>query len=98
MAYISGRTVKSSKAPKPTTTASATRDARRLVEATIPGVGATVNSSVYWDMATDRSAVRTIITYPETADASDLACAVGRLTGVIRSDWTCVAVTIIRAA
>lgn len=95
--YTSGRTVKSRKAPKPTTVASATRDARRLVERCIPGMGATVTSNPHWDIRAERESVRTVITYPATVDASDLACAVEGMPGVIRSDWTPYAITIIRA-
>ena len=64
MAYISGRTVKPTKAPRPTTTASATTAARKCVQATMPGVGATVTSNPSWDLAADRPTVRTVVTFP----------------------------------
>lgn len=98
MAYTSGRTVKSGVSTA-TTIAKATRDARRLIEKTLPGVaGVTVNSTRTADPVTLDLQIRTTITYPETADASDLACAVERLPGLIRSTWSTVAITIVRAA
>lgn len=62
--YTSGRTVKSSKGRKPTTTVSATRDARRIVQKLMPGVGATVNSRVGWDLDANRETVVTTVTFP----------------------------------
>lgn len=98
MAYTSGRTVKSSKAAKPSNRVAATREARRLVTRYLPGVaGVTVDSYGSADLATLASQIRTVITFPETADASDLACAVERLPGVVRTSWTSVAITIVRA-
>lgn len=61
--YTSGRTVKS-KTRKPTTQVSATRDARRIVEKLMPGVGATVNSRTSWDLKADRPTVVTTVTFP----------------------------------
>lgn len=96
--YISGRTVKPVDR-KPTTVASATREAQRLVAKHLPGVdGVTVNSGGTADPVTFASQIRTVITYPATADASDLACAVEILPDVVRSDWTAYAVTYWRAA
>jgi len=97
MSYTSGRTVKTSRPARPTPVTSATRDARKLINATMgdtPGI--TVDSVVTADPLTLDAQVRTTITYPVTVDASDLACAVNRLSGVIASTWTDVAVTITR--
>jgi len=42
----------------------ATREARRLVDKTIPGVGATVESRGSWDSKTDTMLMITTITFP----------------------------------
>jgi hypothetical protein len=97
MAYTSGRAVKSSKTPRPTTVVSATRDARRLVTRCLPVVeGITVNSSLTADPHTLAAQVRTTITFPETIDASDLANDVQGLSGYVSSTWSTVAITVIR--
>jgi hypothetical protein len=97
MSYTSGRTVKTSRTVKPSTPASATRDARRLVTRHLPQLtGVTIDSRLDYDFTTNTCLVRTVITYPATADASDLACAVESLPGLVRSTWDTVAITIIR--
>lgn len=99
MAYTSGRSVKSSKPARPTTRATATADARKLVNRHLPSVeGVTVDSALTADPATLAAQVRTTITFPETIDASDVACAVETLPGYVSSTWTAVRITIVRAA
>lgn len=78
------------------TISQATRDARKVVDAATPGIGATVDSRYGHDLATDTPTVVTTITFPETADASDVACWAERAPGVIASDWTSVRITITR--
>lgn len=98
--YTSGRTVKSSKPAKPSTVASATRDARKLIARIHPTAQSafTVNSTLTADLTTMESRVRTTITFPESSDASDLACAVEGLTGYVGSTWSTVNITITRRA
>lgn len=80
--YTSGRTVKS-KGRKPTTTVSATRDARRIVQRIMPGVGATVNSRISWDSKADCEIVETTVTFPHMhAAISDLRDALHALPGM----------------
>lgn len=64
--YTSGRTVKSTGRRPNTglTVQKATRDARRIVERIMPGVGATVNSRPGWDLKVDRATIVTTITFP----------------------------------
>lgn len=78
------------------TVSQATRDARRVVDATMPGVNATVESRFGHDLATDTPTVVTTITFPESADASDVACWAERAPGVISSEWTSVRITATR--
>ena len=95
--YTSGRTVKTSRKTRPTTVASATADVRKLIDRCMPDTaGVTVDSTRTADPTTLDAQIRTTITYPETADASDLACAVERLPGHVRSTWSTVAITIVR--
>jgi hypothetical protein len=97
--YTSGRTVKTSRKARPTTVASATRDARRLIDTYLPGVATiTVDSNLTADPHSLAPQVRTVITYPATVDASDIACAVESLTGYIASTWNTVSITILRTA
>lgn len=99
MAYTSGRQVKSSKPAKPTTVGSATREVRKLI-ARIYGESATtftVDSRLRPDPVTLASRVQTTVTYPESIDASDLACAVDALPGHLFSTWTSVAITVMRS-
>lgn len=83
--YTSGRTVKSSKT-QPTTVASATRDARRLVTRYLPSVeGVTVSSTMTAHPTTLAPRVRTMITWPGdvTPDHLQLGMAITELTGYI---------------
>lgn len=92
------RAVKSPVA-KPTTVASATTAARKLVKLHLAGVDmVTVDSFKIAAMVngTLTPVIKTTITYPETADASDLACAVESLSGVVATTWSTVAITITR--
>lgn len=99
MSYTSGRTVKTARPVKPSTPASATRDARRLVTRCLPNLtGVTIDSRLDYDLAANTARVRTLITFPPTTDASDLACAAERMPGIVRSTWTDVSITIIRTA
>lgn len=97
MAYTSGRSVKSSRRQQPTTVASATADARKLVKRHLPGIeGVTVDSYRTADRESLALQIRTVITFPQSADSSDLACAVEGLPGHVTSTWTEVNLTIIR--
>ena len=79
------------------TVSKATADARRLVSKRLAGVDmVTVGSYSTWDQAMDKAVIITTITFPPTADASDLACTVDSLPGVLRSTWSEVAITITR--
>lgn len=83
--------------PAGLTVTTATGQARRIVDRVMPGVGATVDSRNSWDVATDRQVVVTTITFPETADASDVACWAERAPGVVRSTWSTCSIVITRA-
>ncbi len=97
MAHISVAAAKrASRKPAGLTVAKATRDARRIVDATMPGVNATVDSRMSWDMSGDFGVVITTITFPETADASDVALWAERAPDVIRSTWNTVRITVTR--
>lgn len=52
------------KTPAPLTATKATSQARRHVDAIMPGVGATVESKLSHDLATDTPTVVTTITFP----------------------------------
>lgn len=79
------------------TVSKATADARRLVSKRLADVDmVTVDSHSTWDTITDQPIIVTTITFPPTADASDLACAVDSLPGVLRSSWSLVSITITR--
>jgi hypothetical protein len=83
MSYVSGRTVKPTSSRKPTTVASATRDARRLVTRYLPiGVNATVNSSITADPKTLATQVRTHITFPNGTPIVGLTEAARELPGI----------------
>lgn len=98
MAYASGRTVKSSKAVK-SPVAQATAEARRLARKHLPTMDGVVIKTVETaDVQTLAPLLKTTISYPETTDASDLACVVERAEGVAVSTWTAYAITIIRNA
>jgi hypothetical protein len=62
----------------------------------MPGVGPTVTSRISWDLDSDRQTVITTVTFPETADSSDLACWAERVSGAISSTWSCVRLTVTR--
>jgi hypothetical protein len=74
----------------------ATRQARKIVDAAMPGVNATVESRFGHDLDTDTPTVITTITFPETADASDVACWAERAPGAIRSTWASCSIVITR--
>ena len=97
MAYTSGRTVKSG-VRKTTTVTSATKDARRALEATFGKTPtATVDSVRIADPKTLDLMVRTVITFPHTAgNAELLADAVESLPGFVRAITTPQSVTIVR--
>jgi hypothetical protein len=96
--YTSGRTVKTRK-PQITTVAAATRDARRCVEQTIPGVGATVTSRTSWDLEADVETVSTTVTFPRgQRGATGLALLLADLPGVRTRIVADASVTIIRSA
>lgn len=75
----------------------ATTQARRIVDKTMPAsTCATVVSRFGHDLATDTATVITEVTFPETADASDVACWAERAPGVISSTWSTVRITVTR--
>src|SRR4051812_13286108 len=96
--YTSGRTVKSP-ARKPATgltVQKATRDARRCVEAHIPGVGATVDSRNSWDLGADVAVIATVVTFPHMHPGiSDLRAALHSLPGIrdIRTETARITIT-----
>lgn len=107
MAYTSGRTVKSSRKARPTTIASATADAHRLIHRHLDMASirdlATVTSTRTADPRTLNVQVRTVITYPSTAGrptseqaADALAAAAGDLPGAVRVARTAESLTITR--
>lgn len=99
MSYTSGRTVKSTarKLDAGLTVQKATRDARRCVEVTVPGVGATVNSRIGWDTALDRQTVVTTVTFPANqAGRTGLALLLADLSGVISRTVADSSITITR--
>lgn len=97
MAHINVAAAKrASRKPAGLTVTKATRDARKIVDAVMPGVGATVESRNSWDLAEDCQTVITTITFPETADASDVALWAKRAPGVIRSSWSTARITVTR--
>lgn len=102
MAYQSGRTVKSPKS-KPTTIASATRDARRVIARIYPAapwnVGITVDSSRTADHRTLAPQIRTVVTFPESLPSpSTLALALYELPGLVDCRSDAVSITIVRTA
>jgi hypothetical protein len=100
MSYVSGRTVKTSRKTTPTTVASATRDARRLVARHLPGeTGITVTSSRTADPATLATQVRTVVTHaPGAPNLGHLAGALYNLPGVVDCHRDDVSITIVRTA
>jgi hypothetical protein len=76
----------------------ATRQARAVADQLMPGQGVTVESRRSHDTDTDTPTIVTYITFPEAADASDVACAVESLAGHLRSTWSTCSITITRAA
>lgn len=86
--YTSGRTVKTSKPRTTTTRASATRDARRLIDRYLPGIaGVTVDSTGTADPYTLAEQVRTVITWPGRCTAAhvQLGAAITELPGYVRA-------------
>ena len=83
MAYTSGRTVKSSRPARPTTVASATADARKLVKRHLRDADAngqvTIDSAKTADPLTLEPLVRTVITFPAGTDTEGLAGAISDL-------------------
>lgn len=101
MSYVSGRTVKSSANRGPTTVASATADARRLVRKYLPDVqGVTVKSNGAADPVTLAPRVRTVITWPDglTYDHVKLAIAITELPGYLNAKNDTCSVTYVRTA
>lgn len=74
----------------------ATTQARRIVDKVMPGVMATVDSRTSWDMDTDAQVIITTVTFPETADASGVACWADALPDAIRSTWSSCRIVITR--
>lgn len=98
--FTSGRTV-ASPARKPTTIASATRDARRIVNRLYPAppwnVGLTVESRGTANPRTLAAQVRTTVTFPAGQPGKEqLALDLYSLPGVVAVESTDVAVTITR--
>lgn len=96
--YISGRSVKSTARKLNTglTVQKATRDARKCVEATMPGVGATVTSNPSWDFDADKAIISTTVTFPHMhAGISDLREALHSLPGIrdIRTESSRITIT-----
>ena len=96
--YQSGRTVKSTaRKPAGLTVQKATRDARRCVEKTVPGVIATVNSRTSWDLAAGTGTVITVVTFPRGhVGSAALAAMLIDLPGVMASTTADSSVTITR--
>lgn len=101
MAYQSGRTVKSP-AAKPTTVASATRDARRIVNRLYPApwnAGVTVDSSRKADPQTLAVRIRTVVTFPASLPSpSTLALELYGLPRVVGCWSDTVSITVVRDA
>jgi hypothetical protein len=76
----------------------ATRQARAIADQLMPGQGVTVESRQSHDTDTDTPTIVTHITFPQTADASDVACRVESMPGVLRSTWSTCSITVTRAA
>ena len=74
----------------------ATRQARQIVDRVMPGVMATVQSSQTYDMPTGQMVIYTLITFPPTADASDVALWAERAPGVVRSSQDTCSIVVIR--
>jgi hypothetical protein len=96
--YTSGRSVKSTARKLATglTVQKATRDARRCVEAHMPGVGATVTSNPSWDFDADKAIISTTVTFPHMhAGISDLRAALHSLPGIrdIRTESSRITIT-----
>lgn len=101
IAYTSGRSVKSSKPAKPTTRATATADARKLVNRHLSGVeGVTIDSALTAHPVTLAPQVRTTITWPGeiTAAHLDLAAAIDDLPGFLGAITGSHSITLRRAA
>lgn len=88
--YTSGRTVKSSKRRQPTTVASATREARKLVNRYLPIGGVMIDSTMTAHTETLEPLVRTTISYPGTSREMTcaLADAVTQLPGYHSMAWS----------
>lgn len=92
MAYTSGRTVKSRKAQAPTTVASATRDARRLVAKHLKRPNISIDSRMTAHTVTLEPYVSTTISFTHTGIPMEatraLADAVEQLPGYQSMAWT----------
>jgi hypothetical protein len=73
----------------------ATREARRLTDKLMSGQGVTVESR-HGALEAGTPTIVTHITYPETADASDVALEVETLAGYLFSHWSTCSITITR--
>jgi len=99
--YTSGRTVKSNRPAAPTTVASATADARKLVKRHFKGAtGITVNSSLTAHTVTLEPLVRTTISFPASSREATrpLADAVESLPGYVSMAWTDYHISFVRTA
>lgn len=81
MPQINSRKAKAAlRKPAGLTVTKATRDARRLVDRIMPSVGATVESKLSHDLATDTPTVTTVVTFPHMHPAiSELRFALDQL-------------------
>lgn len=88
--YTSGRTVKSSKRRQPTTVASATREARKLVNRYLPIGGVLIDSQMIAHTVTLEPLVRTRISYPGMSldETRALAEAIESLPGYDSKAWS----------
>jgi hypothetical protein len=100
MAYTSGRTVKSSRPARPTTVASATADARKLVKRHLRDAHAngqvTIDSAKTADVETLAPLVRTVITFPAGTDTVALEGAMAELSGACSCMATPESLTFVR--
>lgn len=100
MAYTSGRTVKSSRPARPTTVASATADARKLVNRHLADVrGVTIDSAKTAHTVTLAPLVRTSITFPELDREATrkLADAIASLPGYHSMAWNTCGISFVRS-
>lgn len=91
------RAMPKTKTPAPLTVQLATRQARKHVDALMPGVMATVDSTGTADPQTLAPLMRTVVTFPEHQQgAAELAARLGTLSGVVSKRVAGSSITIIR--